>query len=152
MTTKNEMKRALFDAYDGFAEKRLKNIENDAPFIVDDRSSGDFGADKQLFLWFCQMFVEVNSGDCIQVTMRGGLPDSADVAAWFDTIGAQDDARGKTFEIGVGQQDALLDLADRMEAIIAPGKRYPVAAYKYVCPRTAGSLRRMHSVIDKVWS
>jgi hypothetical protein len=151
MPTKTNLKQSLFDAYDGFGDKRLKKIENEAPFIVDDRGPGDYGADKQLFVWFCQIFVEVIDGDCLRVTIRGGLPASVDVDEWFAAHDAEESAGGRLFNIHAGEQTELLELASRIEAIVAPGKKYTVRAYKYVCPRVAGSLRRLHEVLQTQW-
>ena len=151
MSTKSELKQALFKAYDGFGDKRLKKIENDAPFIIDDRGPGDYGADKQLFPWFCLMFADVVDGSTVRITMRGGLPTSPSVNSWFASTKAEDYAGGVQFHIASGEQDTLLQLADRIEAIVAPGKSYAVKAYKYVCPRVAHSLRELHKVLSSAW-
>jgi hypothetical protein len=74
MTTKLELKKMLFEAYGGFADKRLKNLERDAAFVIDDRSDGDYDARGQLFLWFCQIFATVEDGDSVEVEFRGGVP------------------------------------------------------------------------------
>ena len=48
------LKRVLFDTYDGFADKRVKKLENATTFIVDDRNEGGvIGADKEPLSWFC---------------------------------------------------------------------------------------------------
>jgi hypothetical protein len=152
MTTKTQLKQVLFDNYGGFADKRLKNIERDAPFIVDDRRESDMGADGRLFLWFCQILVDVIDAERVQITLRGGTPESPAVSDWMNAAGVVDAMGGKQIEIAKGDQDNLLELADRMETIVAKGHRYPVKAYKYVCPRVAASLRQLQKVLAEVWA
>lgn len=145
-----ELKQHLFEAYDGFADKRYRNIERDAPFIVDDRADRDLDARGQLFLWFCQMFATVRATDRVHLLLRGGTPESDDVAAWFDAHGAERGAGGIGFDIRPDSLASLEDLAQRFEAIIRT--RYDTKAYKYVVPRVAASLRRLRDVLDAAWN
>lgn len=55
----SQLKKSLFAAYNGFADKRIKNLSKSTTFIVDDRTQSDLAADKTLFLWFCSVFVDV---------------------------------------------------------------------------------------------
>jgi len=48
----NTLKKALFEAYGGFADKRIKKLESGSIFVVDDRSDGDRGADGKLYGYF----------------------------------------------------------------------------------------------------
>ena len=73
--TKRELKQTLFNAYGGFADKRVKNIEKGTFFIIDDRTPADEDASGRLFSWFCLIFAEVIDQDTVNITMRGGLPD-----------------------------------------------------------------------------
>lgn len=153
MTTKLELKQLLFDAYGGFADKRYKKIENDVPFIVDDRSESDFDAQKQLFLWFCAMFVLVEDGDRVRLTLIGGVPSSTDVAQWFADHRAdmrfRDFKHYAMFEVTPENLDDLADLAERFAAITKG--RYAVPAYKYVVPRVCRSLMRLHGLLAGAW-
>jgi len=155
MTTKVELKQAFFDKYDGFADKRFKDIKNDKPFIIDDRSQGDYDARGELFLWFCSMFVDVTAGDQICLTFRGGLPMSRDVKKWFDDHDAEwmDTPLGNRNAAVILTPDNFDDLdglAVCLKAIIA--KRYDTAAYKYVVPRTVKSLGRLHKLLKTNWT
>jgi hypothetical protein len=153
MTTKLELKSLLFDTYGGFADQRYKKIENDAPFIVDDRGRGDYDARGQLFLWFCQMFAFVEEADLVRLSLISGVPQSDAVSQWYAEHGADEQTSGflYTVEIDVTPDnlDDLPDLANRFAAIIK--RRYDVCAYKYVVPRTCGSLMRFHGVLSKAW-
>lgn len=153
MTTKLEIKGLLFDAYGGFADKRYKKLENDAPFIVDDRRRGDYDARGQLFLWFCQIFALVEAPELVRLSLIGGVPQSDAVSQWYAEHGAEEQASSfnYTVEIGVtpNNLDDLPDLANRFAAIIK--RRYGVPAYKYVVPRTCDSLMRFHGVLSRAW-
>lgn len=150
-----KLKKALYDAYGGFGDKRIKNLDKGSTFIVDDRSAGDYGADRNLFLWFCSIFVEVVSDSEIKVTMSGGVPIASSVKTWAKANGAklETSPRGQlVFHIKKEAQPALLSLATAIKGIVAPGKKYPVPAYKYVCPRTANSLTKLASELSSVWA
>lgn len=153
MATKIEVKKLLFDAYGGFADKRLKKLERDAPFIVDDRNEGDYDAKGQLFLWFCQMFATVEDGPGVELELRGGVPHSAAVSEWFAGYGGQErpgDYRSYASVVLTPENfDALPDLVQRYSAITTD--RYPVKAWKYVVPRTAASLLKLHGVLSTAW-
>lgn len=148
--SERELKQCLFDAYGGFADKRIRNIDRNEPFIVDDRGPGDLDARKRLFLWFCQLFVTVEAVDRVKLTFRGGVPQSAGVSAWFAKHGGEPDAGGVTVIIRPDTVAALGDLADAFRAILA--RRYDTPAYKYVVPRVAASLRQLADVLDRAWT
>lgn len=150
-TAVQKLKMALFAAFNGFANKQYKNIDKWSLFIVDDRTDGDHDAAGKLFLWFCQIFVDVKDGDHIEVSLRGGIPQSASVAAWLKRQKANDQFGGTSFLIRKGEEDKLLELATLIGAIVKPGASYRVKAYKYVCPRTVQSLRKLHVVLKSVW-
>lgn len=153
MTTKIELKGLLFDAYDGFADKRYKKIENDAPFIVDDRKRSDYDARGQLFLWFCQMFAFVEDANTVRLSLIGGVPQSSAVSDWYKAHGAEEHAAGANHRVEIcltpDNLGDLPDLAKRFAAITK--RRYSVPAYKYVVPRTRSSLLRFHKVLSTTW-
>jgi hypothetical protein len=146
------LKKVLFDTYDGFADKRIKNLENSDAFIVDDRGEGDYDARGALFLWFCQIGLIVKDRDSVVLTLRGGIPDSARVAKWLMDMGAQNTAYATQITINRGHESALLDLASAIRAITARGARYNVKAYKHVCPRPTQSLAKLANVLRDAWS
>lgn len=76
------LKKRLYDEYGGFADKRIKKLDNGNFFIVDDRQQDDYDARKQMFLWFCLIFAEVNDLQSVRVILRGGIPTYPTVAAW----------------------------------------------------------------------
>lgn len=153
MTPKLELKGLLFEAYGGFADKRYKKLEKDAPFIVDDRRQGDYDARSQLFLWFCQMFAYVEGADTVRLSLIGGVPQSDAVSQWYAEHGVEEQATNFKYSVEIDvtpdNLDDLPDLANRFAAIIK--RRYGVPAYKYVVPRTRDSLLRFHGVLSTVW-
>jgi hypothetical protein len=153
----NALKRVLFDAYGGFADKRIKNLDKASTFIVDDRTDSDFGADRGLKSYFCAIFVEVHSNAKITVTLCGNVPFGKKVERWLAKNGYEIETRGGqsllAFDVERGKQSILGHLSEAIASIVASGApRYEVKSYKYLCPRTAESLRRLKSVLDDAWS
>lgn len=153
----NELKRILFDAYGGFADKRYKNLDKSSTFIIDDRNESDVGADGSLYSYFCCVFADVKSNQEVVVTLVGNIPIGKRVNSWLK----EQDLEIKTLSIqsrlaitvAEGEQSKLKDLAAAIRSIVAPGSpRYSVANYKYVCPRTANSLTRFAELLDDTWS
>lgn len=145
-----ELKAALFEAYGGFADKRIKKLEHDAPFIVDDRGEGDYDARGQLFLWFCLIFAQVEAPDRVKLTLRGGVPENGAVEAWFDDFGAARGNQGIELTLKPDNIGDLVELEKRIGAIIKV--RYKVPAYKYVVPRVVRSLKRLRKVLVAAWN
>lgn len=143
---KNKIKQYLFEAYGGFADKRIKNLDKGVRFIVDDRGPNDYAADKSLYLWFCSVCVEVHAADHIDVLLAGGLPKSAALDLWLKSHGVDSSTQGRSalrIVVPVTGADMLDELAEIIAATVKPGVRYSEKSYKYVCPRTAASLRRL---------
>ena len=145
-----ELRSVLFDAYDGFGDKRLKDLGRDAPFIVDDRGKGDLDAQGHLFLWFCQIWALVEAPDRVRVTLRGGVPEGAAAAHWFQAHGAHHSNFGLEVVITPANVGELEALAKSFLAITK--SRYEVKAYKYVVPRVAKSLRKLRDVLGQAWA
>ena len=149
------LKELLFKEYGGFSDKRIKSLRRGNSFIIDDRLESDIGADRQPLSYFCMMFAEVVSGQSLKVTLQGNIPMGPKVRAWIRQHAEKfnDDVQGGLeFTIEKGQQPRLSSLATAFRDIVAPGKRYSVSNYKYVCPRTADSLERLKKVLDGAWS
>lgn len=145
-----ELRGVLFDAYDGFGDKRLKDLGRDTPFIVDDRGKGDLDAQGHLFLWFCQIWAQVEAPDRVRVTLRGGVPDGAAAAQWFQAHDAHHSNFGLEVIITPANAADLETLAKSFLAITK--SRYEVKAYKYVVPRVAKSLRKLRDVLGHAWA
>ena len=151
------LKKILFQAYGGFADKRIKDLDKSDRFIVDDRDEPDLGANRKLFSYFCMIFAEVRSNDGVTVNLYGNIPVSKDVERWLaeNNCEISTPAYQSMLSINVdrGSQGILNDFADAIERIVAPGAaRYNVKSYKYVCPRTAKSLRRLKKNLDDAWA
>jgi|HubBroStandDraft_1064217.scaffolds.fasta_scaffold37320_3 hypothetical protein len=150
-----QLKKILYEEYEGFADKRIKHLDRGSMFIVDDRTPGDSGADKKLFLWFCSIFAEVISGSEVKIALRGGVPTGASVNSWIarnkKRLAVQPNGE-LSFTIKRGQEQKLIELGDAIITIVAGGNRYAVNAYKYVCPRTARSLKRLATTLGRAWA
>lgn len=147
------LKQALFNHYGQFADKRIKNIDRGNLFIADDRGPGDYAADKSLFLWFCSIFAEVIDGNTLKVSMRGGVPKGAAVAAWIKKHAAVSSDESLTFTVTSDDVSKLTELAAAFRSIVSRGApRYAEKAYKYVCPRTAAALDALGKVLGAHWA
>lgn len=147
------LKAHLFEAYRGFADKRVKDLDKRDIFTVDDRDPGhDFGSDGGLYGWFCCIFARVTGAHSIEVDLSGGVPMSTEIQAWIEAGNAKLDDRFDrarlVVPIELGQEERLRDLATLIQRIVRLGApRYSVRAYKHVCPRAAGSLRHLADVL-----
>jgi hypothetical protein len=147
----HELKQVLFNAYGGFADKRIKNLERGKLFIVDDRTRSDEDAAGKLFLWFCQVLAEVIDGDTVKIILRGDIPEGPLVAKWFEQHGATKSNFGLELVVPRRAEAELSALAAGFRAIVRPGVQYPVKSYKYVCPRTAGAIEHLQHVLEIAW-
>lgn len=151
----NELKKTLFDNYDGFADKRIKNLDSGNLFIIDDRTEKDIGADKQLFPYFCLMFAEVQSDGTIKIILRGNVPMGPLVKKWISENNCEfiKAPQGSlSFVVEKGETKTLTDLAKAFHAIVAHGKRNKISNYKIVCPRTVKSLLKLRGVLSNHWN
>lgn len=153
------LKQLLFDEYGGFANKTYKNLDKYSVFIADDRTDSDRDAKKDLFLWFCSIFADVKAPDRVTVTLSGGIPQSPAVTQWRSglTVNVTKHPLGISerwvFDVEPPNVGTLLMLGAAMRSITARGApRYAEKAYKYVVPRTANSLVRLHDVLHGHWS
>lgn len=148
------LKQHLFDAYGGFSDKRIKNLDKGKLFIVDDRGgSEDHDAKGKLYNWFCLMFAEVKSANEVQLKMRGNVPHSSAIQAWVEDGNAEfDESIGQlTITVQPGRdEEKLHQLSELVHDIVKPGAPwYSEKSYKYVCPRVAGSLTKLARVLEE---
>lgn len=148
------LKQRLFTEYGGFADGRIKDLKKSSIFIVDDRAPRDIGADGRLLGYFCSMFVDVRSEDKVTLRFTGNIPVSKRISTWVEKAGNTSKWKEELlFTITRENMDLLDELAEAMEAIVAPdAPRYEEPSYKYVCPRTAESLRRLARTLGKEWN
>jgi len=148
------LKRALFDKYGGFADRRIKKLEKGNLFIVDTRKAGG-EASNGLYGWFCAITVTVMSEAEIQVELSGSIPTSEAIQNWFETHQLVIRNILKPclqIRIRNGEQTKLGELASLVQAIVALGApRYSEPSYKFNCPRTAFSLQKLQAVLQSVW-
>lgn len=137
-----------------YGDGKRVNLAKKRSFVIDDRQPRDYDAQKKLFLWFCAMDVTADSPDEVCLHLRGGVPWSDVIAEWLECHGAV--VRGEPVEfvslkINSSNTERLEELAGLIEAVLRRGRRYEVAAWKYVVPRTASSLRRLRSLLSTWW-
>lgn len=146
------LKKHLLTVYGGFADKRIKRVETGRTFCIDDRTEDDVGAGDHLLSYFCMMFAKVRDDGRIQVLLDRNTPMSGAVKKTAEEIGAAvliiEPHTRITIELTVNEGHKLRALAKAMRTITAPGVRYEIPSYKYVVPRTAGSLERFADALD----
>ena len=114
------LKQLLFDTYDGFADKRVKDLTKSSIFIVDDRTSNDEGSGGKLYSSFCMIFADVKSSNQVEVSLRGNVPEGEKLREWADKHGLTIDMRlqrALVFTIEPGEQEMLDDLASAIESL-----------------------------------
>lgn len=120
-------------------------------FVADDRAEKDRDSRNRLYSYFCEVIVEATSETGWKVTLRGNVPMSEAVTSWEESLKIKRTAEGVADVLEIhgsqGDEAKLRSLASLFEAMVAPGTRYEVSNYKYVCPRTAGSLRKLADVL-----
>jgi hypothetical protein len=118
-----ELKAVLFDAYNRFADKRVKNLDKASTFLVDDRDPGVIGADKRPLSWFCQIYAHAIADDQLRVTLTNA-PLSEKIVEWAAKKGGTvKHAIMPILDLTVprGKQGRLDELASLMRAIVEPG-------------------------------
>lgn len=146
----NDLKDALVKEYGGFADRRIKKLENGNFFHVDDRSSGDYDARKKLFLWFCTIDLTVHDGQTVSVGISKELPKNAKVTKWWEENSTEGRYGFKELKITPENTKLLQELAALVSDVIR--QPYSVKAYRYVAPRTADSLLRLKKTLDAAWA
>lgn len=151
----NALKAHLFARYGSFADKRIKNLEKSRRFIADSRDRGDFASDGSLYGWFCSIFVDVVSDDEVNIILSGDIPDSPNVNEILSNLGGTlgGPHYAPRMQLTVTKRDLrmLRKLAAEVDSIVAPGRRYSTPSYKYMCPRTASSLRDLAKYLEEFW-
>ena len=143
------LKRRLFEAFGGFGDKRIKNLQKSDFFICDDRERAPRDARGQLFLWYCTVDLRVISGELVHVGMGKAMPKSAAVDAWWAENTVEGRYRLPVIPVEMGQEAKLGQLSSLIAAIT--GKKYSVAAYKYECPRVSAVLTRTQDILSNAW-
>lgn len=144
------LKKIMFDAYDGFADKRFKDLTKASRFIVDGRTHNDIAADGSVYGWFCSMFLDVVDGSQVELTILN-IPQSAAVEKWIEAH-AKTTRYGMVVTIMAGEQHILANLAKREFDITRRGNRYDTPHYKYAVPRVVDALDKLVSTLNDAWS
>jgi len=147
-----KLKEVLFNEYDGFADKRIKNLEKGSSFIVDDRdpheanSSGNFNAAVPF------IFATVGENEDIKLDMMNNVPHNETVRELVESRGGtvKESYDGPlSVKFKARDFEFLHDLSEAIQAITRRGApRYSVASWKYSVPRVVGALDRLADVLE----
>jgi len=145
MTRANMIKQHLLSEYGGFADARIKKVESGDTFIVDERRAKVYGSD-------CLVFAKVRGDGAVEVHLTRNVPIDADVAAAVALVGGTCTSDPANIRVAVVPPDAqaLRTIATAIAAVVAPGRRYLVASYKYACPATSRALVRLATALERI--
>lgn len=146
------LKRHLIECYGGFASKTIRDPRKGNRFIVDDREKGGMVSHGELYGSSCGVILDVESDALVRVLLISNVPDTPEVRETYAAFSATDGFQEVQFNIGPAQLPLLRTLAKQIRDIVAPGKRYSVASYVHMCPRTAGSLDRLADNLGAFWN
>jgi len=149
----HSIKQFLFEKYKGFSDKRIKKIESGDTFIVDDRTKSDEGSNGALYPNFCMIFLTIRDSEKLVLQLSGNVPSSHGLSKFIEQNKAIISTGVRNLEIKILKSNyhILDELARLIEDIVAPGNRYSDRSYKYVCPQTAKSIRRLRTNLDQIW-
>ena len=141
-----KLKKYLFEHYDGFADKRVKDLSKDYPFKIDDQSSSDVHEQ------FCGIFVRVIDNDKIELSLSNNAPISNKIKKMLKTRkGEYRTIAHKSHlkvELSVNDTKFIEELSQGIKELVAPGKKYKNPNWKWLCPRTSKSLKRLSTVLS----
>lgn len=146
-----ELKMFLLSRYESFADKRLKNVARGNGFIIDSRSDGGEGSTRSHLYTFCSMYLDVISNRSVGIRLSGNVPQSKSVAQLADKLDAESVPNSLSITVTPESLSTFRNFANSIAAIAAPGKRYSVPSYKYVCPLTARYLIRVAQYLEEFW-
>lgn len=143
------LKSRLFEAFGGFADKRIKNLAKADYFLCYDHDAAPKDAQGKLFLWFCTVGLRAVEGDLVHIHMGSAMPRNAKVDAWWDANTATGQYGAKVLPITPETIGKLGELANLIAAITK--NPYSVKAYKHVCPEVAEVLRMTEQRLKTIW-
>lgn len=140
----NQFKKYLFEKYDGFRDKRVKDIAKDYSFKIDDQAPED---NKELF---CGIFVRVVKGTTFELHLTNNAPLNSIVKKLIESKGGEVNESVQSsikVELSCKDYEFILKLSNEIKGLVAPDKQYSNPNWKWLCPRTANSLTRFAEIL-----
>jgi hypothetical protein len=141
-----ELKRFLFDAYGGFADKRVTRVERGNTFIIDDRKPEDSTGRGALSKTFCRIFARVVGEDQIVLSLHENAPIDYAVRKLVESRGGRTGEHfGATYlsvTIHATESKYVRQLAQAIEAMVDDATDLPQSTLQRTCTRVASSLHR----------
>jgi hypothetical protein len=140
----SNLRAFLFTTYDGFSDKRCKDLDKNHPFKVDDREDGDVAVD------FCDIFVSVPDMNKPEFELSlQNCPHNAEVQQLIAdnggkiTAGPAVGAISFCIQLNVKEGSFVNKLARAIKHVIGRGQSYEVPNWRWIAPRTAKSLTQL---------
>jgi|GEM_PF-2354241 len=136
----------LLDAYDGYADKRIKNRSLDRPIKINDKDSHD------VYPHYCSILVRVpdRTGEALTLPLQH-CPHNPDLIALVKKHGGtaitSDHGCDIQLNLNANQIGTVTSLANAISEVTKKGSRYPNPNWKWTCPKTVDSLRRLAKVL-----
>ena len=140
----SQFKKYLFDTYGGFGDKRVKDITKNYSFKIDDQDTDDKHEH------FCGIFARVIEGAKFELHLTNNAPLNSKIKRLVKAKGGQSqEGDYKSIEVNLTSKDYefVSKLAVEIEGLVARGKKYDNPNWKWLCPRTAKSLRQFSKVL-----
>jgi len=143
----------LLEWYGEFADRRTRHVTKGRRFIANSRTD-DSGLTSggEFYGWYCGIWVDVESEDEVLIILEMNIPKSLAVDATLTKLEVVRGFQSARFRIRPETLSLLYRLADQIGEIVAPGLRYPEPTYKYMCPTTAASLKRLANYLSRFWN
>lgn len=147
-----KLRKFFFEKYGSFSDRRIKNLNKCNRFIVDTRADNGIASNGSLYGWFCGIQITVDSDDEIKIWLSGSIPTSIEINQILKLVQIKNPYIGSEdvcLCVTHNNYELLLDLANSIKRITAPGNRYSEPSYKYMCPRTSFTLLQLHGFLKE---
>ncbi len=147
----NELKRCLFDAFGGFADKRYKDLSKLDYFCLTDYSNAREQIQKSTRVMRCGMYLTTLTDSSMSLQLCGNVPSTPIFAALVRQRGHWFEASDLYFTIRVGQAEFLEELAAAIRAELPDGNTNTSKANRVSWGRVAATLEKLATLANGVW-
>lgn len=142
-----QLKKHLFNNYGGFSDKRIKDLKKSSRFKIDDFGQQDTSER------FCHIFVDVidNTTNFV-LCLANNAPISPEIEELISSNGGEltQAIRNHIYiQLTPRDHEFVKLFASEIRKLVSPDREYEDSNWKWLCPRTAESLRRFAKVLER---